>query len=101
MCIRDRSRRFLVYPLLSWIACWAAAFWLARYHADLFAGRAPDFTILGLHPSFAWTVLGYWIGGVLTLTVGFVVLRDDWLTEQEWAEFKRKVAPADESGGEP
>ena len=90
------SRRFLAYPLLAWIACWAVSFYLARHYADLFAGRTPGFTILGFHPSFAPTVLGYWIGGVLTLSVGFVLFRDDWLTEREWKEFKARVGADDE-----
>jgi len=85
------SRRFIVFPLFPWFLFWCGSFWLSRYYADLYQGRVPDFTILGFHPSFAWTVLTYWIGGVLTLTVGFVFLKDEWLTEQDWAEFKDKV----------
>jgi hypothetical protein len=56
----------------------------------------PDFTILGFHPSFSWTVILYWIGGVLTLTLGFVALKDEWLSEKDWEEFKGKVQKIDE-----
>lgn len=94
------SRRFLAYPLLAWILCWAASFYLAGHYAELYSDRAPDFTVLGFHPSFAPTVLGYWIGGVLTLSAGFVLFRDDWLTERDWEEFKARVA-ADDEGGDP
>jgi hypothetical protein len=62
----------------------------------MFAGVMPDFTILGFHPSFSWTVILYWIGGVLTLTLGFVALKDEWLSEKDWEEFKGKVQKIDE-----
>jgi hypothetical protein len=83
---------FLIYPLLAWLAIWTVSFWLSAHYADLYEGRRPDFTILGFHPSFAWTVLTYWVGGVLTLVVGFYVRRKDWLTRAEWDAFKAEVA---------
>lgn len=94
------SRRAIVYPVVPWVAIWAAGFALSRYHADAFAGQRPDFTVLGLHPSFAWTVLAYWIGGVLTLSVGFVLRRDDWLSESDWRRFRRQVGAEGPEGEE-
>ena len=63
-----------------WAGVWLVSFALAEYFARSFAGSAPDFTILGLHPSFACIVFGYWVGGVATLTVGFSRRRRLWMT---------------------
>jgi len=86
------SGLFLVYPLLAWGVLWGASFVLSKHYSDAFAGQMPAFTILGLHPSFAWTVLTYWIGGMLTLTVGFMLLRSEWLSDKDWDEFLAAIA---------
>jgi len=91
--------KFLVYPLVAWAILWIASFVLSAYYADLFRGAVPAFTILGFHPSFAWTVLTYWIGGILTLSVGLYALKDRWLPESEWENFKREIAELKAKGG--
>jgi hypothetical protein len=45
--------RLLAFPIATWLLMWAAAFALGNHYAEAFAGRAPDFTVLGFHPSFA------------------------------------------------
>lgn len=82
----------LVYPILAWAAIWAVSFVMANHYATAYAGTWPDFTILGFHPSFAWIVFGFWIGGVAVLTVGFSLRRDLWLSDERWAEFEKKIA---------
>ena len=47
----------VAFPSLVWLAMWAAAFWLGKHYAEAFAGREPDFTVLGFHPSFAAIVV--------------------------------------------
>lgn len=93
------NTKFLVYPLLCWLVLWAVSFVLSYHYGKLFAGEMPDFTILGFHPSFAWTVLTYWIGGVLTLNIGFILYRDLWLSDDTWEEFREKVARVNEEEG--
>ncbi|WP_352419249.1 hypothetical protein [Proteiniborus sp.] len=93
------SKKLFVYPILSWFIVWALSFGLSKYHADMFAGRMPDFTILGFHPSFAWTIILYFIGGVLTISVGYRVLADEWLTKKEWEEFKDNIKKLNEERG--
>ncbi len=93
------STGYIIYPLVAWLAVWAASFILSEHHARMYEGRLPELTILGLHPSFAWTVLLYWVGGVLTLTVGFYIKRDDWLSKADWEAFKENIAEPDEGGG--
>ncbi|HOX33046.1 MAG TPA: hypothetical protein PLB91_11995 [Spirochaetales bacterium] len=90
---------FLAYPILAWAALWILSFVLSAYYADLFRGTAPSFSILGFHPSFAWTVLTYWIGGILTLSVGYYLLRDRWLSEETWSKFKSDIAEIRKAGG--
>lgn len=82
---------FLFYPLGIWAALWVLSFALSWYFSNTFAGTVPDFTILGFHPSFAWTILTYWLGGVATLTIGFVMYKDHWLSKQDWDEFLARI----------
>ncbi len=85
------SKQLFLYPLLSWAVLWSAGFGFSKYYAEVFAGKMPDFTILGFHPSFAFTILTYWIGGVLTLTLGFYFFADHWLSDDDWNNFKKKI----------
>lgn len=85
------SKKLFLYPLLSWAVLWSVGFCFSKYYADVFAGKMPDFIILGLHPSFSFTILTYWIGGVLTLTVGFYFFSDNWLSDEDWDNFKKKI----------
>ena len=91
------SSKLFVYPLLIWAVLWCISFFLSKYYADLYVGKIPDFTILGFHPSFAWTILTYWIGGVLTLTIGFILFKDEWLSEKDWQDFKQKIQMIEQS----
>ncbi|MEY8416639.1 hypothetical protein AAK964_10085 [Tissierella praeacuta] len=85
------SRKLLFYPFSIWSILWILSFILSDYHSKIFDGMMPSYTILGLHPSFAWTVFTYWIGGVLTLTLGFVFYKDLWLSKEDWNDFKKKI----------
>jgi len=91
------SSILFVYPFILWAVLWCASFFLSNHYADQFSGVIPDFTILGFHPSFAWTILTYWIGGVLTLTIGFILYKDEWLSEKDWQEFKEKIHMIEQS----
>ncbi len=85
------SKKFLVYPMLVWAVLWVVSFILSGYWGDLFAGTTPTFTILGLHPSFAPTIFLYWIGGQLTLNLGFYLFQDEWLSQKDWDAFCEKA----------
>lgn len=85
------SKKFLLYPMVIWALLWLASFILSGYYADLFLGAAPAFTVFGFHPSFAPTIFLYWIGGQFTLNLGFYLLQDEWLTEEEWEAFCQKA----------
>lgn len=85
------SLKIVVYPLLTFCVLWCVSFYLSEYYANIFLGRMPEFTVLGFHPSFGWTVLAYWLGGLATLTIGFIVFKNEWLSEKDWNEFKEKI----------
>lgn len=86
----------LIHPILTWATVWMVSFVLAEYFARSFSGEAPDFTILGLHPSFACIVFGYWLGGIATLTVGFSARRSLWMSDGQWSEFTTRMAELNE-----
>lgn len=86
------DRALIAYPIAPWALLWVVSFSMARMYGQRYAGVAPDFTILGFHPSFAWIVLGYWLGGVLVLTGGFYLRRDRWLSAERWEQFTERIA---------
>ena len=86
------SKKFLIYPMVIWAILWLASFILSGYFANLYAGVAPAFTVLGMDPSFAPTIFLYWIGGQLTLNLGHHLFCEEWLTEKEWDDFCKKAA---------
>lgn len=85
----------VAFPALVWVLMWAAAFWLGNHYAVAFAGRYPDFTILGFHPSFAAIIVLFWVVPTLLMGFGFVAVRDRWLSQQRWDDFVREVHDLD------
>lgn len=90
------SKKFLIYPIAIWAVLWLVSFILSGYFANQFAGVMPSFTVLGFHPSFAPTIFLYWIGGQLTLNLGFYLFQDEWLSEKDWDNFCQKVKELEE-----
>ena len=89
--------KLVAFPSLVWLVMWAAAFWLGNHFAELYAGREPEFTVFGFHPSFAAIVVLFWIVPTLIMGFGFEAVRDRWLSQERWDEFHRQVHDADES----
>lgn len=85
------SVKFLIYPLLAWAILWIASFVLSEHFAVKFAGQIPTFNVAGLHPSFAPTFYMYWLGGMLTLSLGYYLLQNEWLSEEVWNNFLDEV----------
>lgn len=88
--------RLVAFPALVWILMWAAAFWLGNHYAVAFAGRLPDFTILGFHPSFAAIIVLFWVVPTLLMGFGFVAVKDRWLSQQRWDDFVRELHDLDD-----
>lgn len=91
------SKKLFFICLIPWAIVWAVSFYLADYYAALFAGAMPSFTVLGFHPSFAATVVGYWFGGMLTLTIMYYMFKDEWLSQNDWNSFLEKIEEIKES----
>ena len=89
--------RLVAFPTVVWLAMWGLAFWLGQHYAQAFAGRAPDFTILGFHPSFAAIIALFWILPTLLMGFGFEAVKDRWLSEERWDEFIRAIHEDDET----
>ena len=83
--------RLLAFPSLAWLALWAIAFALGNHYAVAFAGRSPEFTVLGCPPSFAAIVVFFWIVPTLLMGFGFEAIKDRWLSRQQWDEFVRRI----------
>lgn len=92
--------RLVAFPTLVWLMMWAAAFALGDYFAEAFAGRAPDFTILGFHPSFAAIIVLFWIVPTLLMGFGFEAMKDRWLSQERWDDFVRRVHDQTAENGE-
>ena len=80
------TKRVLVYPFGVWAALFAICFILNGYFADKYAGVTPP-GFLGLHPSFAPVIFLYFLGGVLTISLGFYLRSKDWMTQEDWDAF--------------
>ena len=93
--------RLVAFPTLVWIVSWAAAFGLGNHYAEAFAGRSPDFTIFGFHPSFAAIVVLFWVVPTLLMGFGFEAVKDRWLSKERWDDFVRRIHDiSDEDGDE-
>ena len=85
------DKKLFLYPILTWALVWAGGFILAKRASDAFLDMAPTYKILGFHPSFAWIIICYWLGGVATLTLGFVKNKDAWLSDVAWQNFLERM----------
>ena len=83
--------KLVAFPSLVWLVMWGAAFWLGNHFAELYAGREPEFTVFGFHPSFAAIVILFWIVPTLLMGFGFEAVKDRWLSQERWDEFLRRA----------
>jgi hypothetical protein len=89
------NKKILLYPILLWVVLMVISIVGMNYYQDRFSGIRPAFTILGLHPSFAFVVFFNWIGGILTWTAGFYIFRNEWLSENAWNNFMKEIKRID------
>ena len=91
---------FFLFPIAAFFVAWIVGFTLAQKYAVLFDNRPPDFTILGFHPSFFWVALLYWIASPVILGIGFIKLRDRWMSPADWEAFKHNMAELNRQEGQ-
>ena len=92
--------RLVAFPTLVWILLWAGAFAIGDHYAETFAGRAPDFTILGFHPSFAAIIVCFWLVPTLLMGFGFEAVKDRWLSRQRWEHFVQRIGELSAENGD-
>ncbi len=88
--------KLVAFPSLLWLVMWAGAFIIGNHYAELFAGREPEFTVFGFHPSFAAIVVLFWLVPTLLMGFGFEAVKDRWLSQERWDEFIRGAHDTDE-----
>lgn len=85
------SRKFLLYPIGAYFVTFLiSAIGMLYFHLR-FMDAAPTFYILGMHPSEFFLYFFYWIGGVLTVTVGLALRRNEWCSEERWNKFLETI----------
>lgn len=78
----------LVYPILFMVLFWMLSFIIA-YATK---GQKMDL-IFGLHPGAFWPMLLFWIGSLLTGTLGYFLYFDKYLlSDKDWEEFMEEVS---------
>ena len=92
------NKSFFMYPILPFMIVWALSFVGAHYYAVKYMGAVPPL-ILGFHPSLFCIVVGFWMGGLLTLLVGFVTKHDMWMSRQNWEDYKKAIQALNKSTG--
>ena len=92
--------RLVLFPTAVWLVCWAAAFALGEYFAQAWDGAAPDFTVLGFHPSFAAIIALFWVVPTLLMGFGFEAVKDRWLSRERWDDFLRRLHEEPPAGSE-
>lgn len=66
------------------------------YYNQKFGSAQPDFLILGMHPSFFFCVVFYWLGSLATMGVGLYLLRNTWFPKKRWEDFVEMIDKAKE-----
>lgn len=92
------KKKLLFYPFLAWLIVFVIGIIGMQYFTFLYGDEVPAFLILGLHPSYFFELACYWIGGLLTISLGIYKYRDEWLSEDEWDEFLAIAAAEDMDG---
>lgn len=88
---RKISAKIIVYPAILCVVIRLIGYIGAEYYSESFMGKAPDFLVTGFHPSFGFIFWCFWIGGLLTITLGFGIMYREYLPAGAWDEFLEKL----------
>lgn len=61
------------------------------YYHNIYGNTAPDFLLLGMHPSWFYYIVVYWMGSALYQAIAFILLKDVWLSQARWDDFVDKA----------
>lgn len=93
------SKKLLIYPIGVWALAQVICIIGMNYYEALFRGIRPTFTILGMHPSYAFVVIFFWLAGVATWSVGLWIYRKEWLSASVWDDFINEIKTIDAKEG--
>jgi len=85
------DNKLLFYPIVLWAIAQFICIIGMNYYEALFRGVKPSFTILGMHPSYAFVAIFFWLLSVATWSVGIYVMRKNWLSQERWDSFLKKI----------
>ncbi|MGP6138647.1 MULTISPECIES: hypothetical protein [unclassified Jeotgalibaca] len=65
------------------------------YYYYQFGNTAPDFLIMGMHPSWFYFVVVYWLGSLLYQAGFLILMKDQWLSQEKWDNFLEEIKAED------
>jgi len=77
-----------LYPVVAMLIIWIIAF--AMISAT--RGDATTSFILGMHPGMFAAVIIFWVGSLLTGSLGFAIFYKESLADDEWDNFMKEAA---------
>ena len=65
------------------------------YYYYQFGNNIPDFLIWGMHPSWFYFVIVYWLGSLIYEAGFLVIMKDSWLSQEKWDNFISEIQSPD------
>ena len=91
------NKKLLIYPLTAWLVIYLISVAGMVYYHLHFGESAPTFYILGQHPSGFFMHIVYWIGGILTISLGLVITSDSWCSDKQWDDYVKLIGKESET----
>lgn len=85
------NKKLVFILLFGWLAIILVGITGMIYYYNLYGNNTPNFTLLGMHPSFFYMIIFFWIGNLLYISLGLLLLRDIWLSQEKWDKFVETI----------
>lgn len=91
----DKVDRKLVWVLvIGFIIVHGGGLVGAVYYHHQFQNNPPSFLIMGMHPSWFYFMVVYWLGSFIYQSFALVALQDLWLPQEKWDQFLADIKEA-------
>jgi FtsH-binding integral membrane protein len=84
----EMNKKLFVNLFIGWIVVMGVSVTGMIYYYLKFGNEAPTFTLLGMHPSGFFLIVGYWLANFLYLSLTLYRLKDIWLPQERWEAFE-------------
>ena len=81
------NKKLFMNLLVGWLVVMLVSVTGMIYYYEYFGEAAPTFTLLGMHPSGFFLLIGYWLGNYVYLSLTFYRLSEIWLPQERWDNF--------------